>query len=285
MPELNEHVAVVTGASRGAGRGIAHVLGEAEATVYVTGRSVDEAPTTDNLPGTINKTAEEVSERGGTGIPVRCDHTDDSAVETLFERIAAEQDRLDLLVNNVWGGYEYIDGEHVAGSGELFGVPFWEQPLAHWEGMFQAGVRAHLTASRLAAPLMLPHRQGLVVNTTFWDRNRYLGNLFYDLAKAAINRMVYGMARELREYDIAAVALSPGFMRTERVLADDDVEHLERSESPEYVGRAVAALAADPDVLEKSGEILRVGELAREYGFTDTDGTQPPPFTLGDDGD
>lgn len=145
--------------------------------------------------------------------------------------------------------------------------------------MFTAGVRAHLVASCFAVPLMLPHRQGLIINTTFYDQGKYLGNLFYDLAKTAINRLAYGMACDLRAYNIAAVALSPGFMRTERTLVDG-IEDLNVTESTEYVGRAVAALAADPHVMRKSGNILTVGDLAREYGFTDIDGRQPPAFRI-----
>jgi NAD(P)-dependent dehydrogenase (short-subunit alcohol dehydrogenase family) len=278
MGKLQGKVAVVTGASRGAGRAIALVLGEAGATVYVTGRSSRGGPTTDDLPGTIDDTAEAVTARGGTGIAVRCDHTDDSQVEALFQRVGREQGRLDLLVNNAWGGYEQHD---LTG----FLRPFWEQPLRHWDGMFTAGLRAHLAASYFAAPLMLPQGRGLIVCTTAWDRGRYLGNLFYDLAKAAVNRLAWGLARELRRHGVAAVALAPGFMRTERVMA----AHAERpfdlgpTESPEYLGRAVGALAADPEVMQKTGQVLTVGDLAREYGFTDVDGRQPPPFRLPDD--
>jgi NAD(P)-dependent dehydrogenase (short-subunit alcohol dehydrogenase family) len=156
MPTLNETTAVVTGASRGGGRGIAVTLGEAGATVYVTGRSVSTESTTDDVPGTIDETADEVTERGGVGIPVRCDHTVDSDVEALFDQVKQDHEQLDLLVNNVWGGYEYIDGEYVASDPEAFDVPFWEQPLNHWEGMFIAGVRAHLT---LSCPTRRRHRR------------------------------------------------------------------------------------------------------------------------------
>lgn len=281
---LAGQIALVTGASRGAGRGIALVLGEEGATVYVTGRSVRGGPTTEDRPETIDETAELVNTRGGLGISVCCDHTDDADVEALFDRIQREQGRLDLLVNNVWGGYERYDG---AG----FDAPFWDQSLWRWDRMFDAGVRAHFTASRLAAPLMIARRKGLVVNTTFWDRGKCLSGLPYDLAKTAINRLAYAMALELRAYNVAAVALSPGWMRTEAVLRayDTDEEHwheipdLQRTESTQYIGRAVAALAADPKVMEKSGRILTVGDLAREYGFTDYDGRQPPAYWMAEE--
>lgn len=272
MQRLKGKAAVVTGASRGGGRGIALVLGEEGATVYVTGRSVRGEPTPRNLPETIDETAEMVTARGGAGIPVRCDHTVDAEVEALFEHVQKEQGQLDILVNNVWGGYEDF---------ESWDDPFWEQPLWRWDKMFTAGVRAHYTASHFAVPLMLPNHQGLIVNTTFWDRGKCLTNLFYDLAKTAINRMAYAMALELREYSIAAVALSPGWMRTEEVMRHDHTpEELARTESVEYIGRAVVALATDPNIMQKSGNTLMVGDLAREYGFTDIDGRQIPPFRM-----
>jgi NAD(P)-dependent dehydrogenase (short-subunit alcohol dehydrogenase family) len=238
----------------------------------------------EDLPGTtIDDTAELVAERGGVSIPVRCDHTDDGQVEALFKRVKQEQGKLDLLVNNIWGGYENYDGQ-------TFDLPFWEQPLWRWDKMFNAGVRAHYTASRLAAPIMIAQRQGLIVNTTFWDRGKALGSVPYDLAKTAINRLAYMLALELREFNVAAVALSPGWMRTEAVLENFDVtpddrdackiDGLETTESVYYIGRAVAALTADPAVMEKSGCILTVGALAREYGFTDIDGSQPPTFKM-----
>lgn len=274
MALLRGRVAVVTGASRGVGKGIALALGEAGAIVYVTGRS-DAGNTTEGLPGTIRDTADAVTQRGGQGVPVRCDHTSDAEVEALFARVAQEQGRLDLLVNNAWGGYEQYDGPR-------FVAPFWEQPLRHWSGMFESGVRAHLAATRLAVPLMLSNHRGLIVHTTAWDRDKYLGNLCYDVAKAAVNRMAFGMARELQPHHVAVVALAPGFVRTERVLAafakaDRVPENLE---SPEYIGRAVVALAGDANVMAKSGRVLTAGQLATEYGFTDVDGRQWPPFQI-----
>ncbi len=281
---LSGKVALVTGASRGGGRGIAQALGEEGATVYVTGRSTRGGPATKGRPGTIDQTAEMVTACGGVGIPVHCDHTVDAEVEALFERIKQEQGRLDLLVNNVWGGYErYGDAD--------FDAAFWEQPLWRWDRMFDAGVRAHYLASRQAAPIMIAQCGGLMINTTFWDRGKCLSGPPYDLAKTAVNRLAYAMALELRPHDVAAVALSPGWMRTEAVLRayGTDEKHwqqvpdLARTESPQYIGRAVAALAADPNVMEKTGRILTVGDLAREYGFTDHDGRQPPAYRMADE--
>lgn len=274
MSLLGERVAVVTGASRGVGRGIALALGEAGATVYVTGRS-DESGTTEGLPGTVRETADAVTQRGGRGVPVRCDHTADAEVEALFARVKQEQGRLDVLINNVWGGYEQFEWSR-------FAAPFWEQPLRHWSRMFESGVRAHLAATRWAVPLMLSQHRGLIVHTTAWDRDKYLGNLFYDVAKAAVNRMAFGMSRELHPHHVAVVALAPGFVGTERVLAAfaGAGRVPENLESPEYIGRAVVALAADANVIAKSGRVLTVGELAPEYGFTDIDGRQLPAFQI-----
>jgi NAD(P)-dependent dehydrogenase (short-subunit alcohol dehydrogenase family) len=270
---LNGKIAVVTGASRGVGKGIALALGEAGATVYVTGRS-EAGGSTEGLSGTVGETAEAVTQRGGRGIAVRCDHTIDAEVEALFARVGQEQGRLDLLVNNVWGGYEQFDFSR-------FGAPFWEQPLSHWSGMFEAGVRAHLAASRLAAPLMLREGRGLIVHTTAWERDKYLGNLFYDVAKSAVNRMALGMARELQSHGVAVVALAPGFVGTERVRAAFAAAGRPAElESPEYIGRAVVALAGDANVMARSGRVLTAGQLAVEYGFTDVDGRQWSPFQM-----
>lgn len=272
MKLLQGKVAVVTGASRGAGRGIAHVLGEAGATVYVTGRSTRAGLVNPLWPETIEETAEGVTARGGQGIPVRCDHTQDADVEALFARVQAEQGRLDILVNNAWGGYQ--------SDYDSFTANFWEQP-DRWNAMFKAGVRAHLNASRLAAPLMIEQRSGLIINTTVYDRGKFLSNLYYDLAKSSVNRMAYGMALELRPFGVTALALAPGWMRTERVMEyNPSPEELITTESPEYIGRAVVALASDPELLTLSGETLNVGDLAERYGFTDIDGRRVPTFRI-----
>lgn len=291
-------VAVVTGASRGAGRGIALELGATGATVYVTGRSTRAAPFTagqagrygamlaaaalDAMPGTIDDTADEVTRLGGRGVAVRCDHTDDADVAALFARVARDEGRLDLLVNNAWGGHE-------AWGAAGFEAPFWEQSLDQWDAMFTRGVRNHLLAGRHAAPLLVGQGRGLVVATTFWDEGRYLrGNLLYDLAKQAIVRLAHGMAEELRPHGVASVALSPGWMRTELVLAvhgTDEAHWRERpelasTETPRYLGRAVVALAADPQVMARSGGVYRVTDLAAAYGFTDVDGRVPAAFAV-----
>lgn len=262
---LDGVVAVVTGASRGAGRAIAAVLGGAGATVYVTGRSTRADPSAPGRDGSIDETAAAVSERGGVGIPVRVDHVVDASVEALFGRIDDEQGRLDVLVNNVWGGYEQRYDEPEA---PFFG-PFWDQPMWRWDAMFTAGVRAHFLAGRYAAPLLVRHRAerpGLILNTIAWAFGAYLGNVLYDTAKAATARLAFGMAQDLRDHRVAAVAVAPG--------------HLGVDESPEYLGRAVTTLAADPDIMNRTGSDVSVGELARAYGFTDVDGTQPEPFRL-----
>jgi len=289
---LRGQVAVVTGGSRGAGRGIALELGAAGATVYVTGRSTRAEPAPayaqlmalshlSQLPGSIEDTAEELTQLGGHGIAVRCDHTREDDVSHLFDQVKKEQGRLDLLVNNAWGGNESFNGVFVA--------PFWEHPLAHWDTMFDRGVRNHLLASRCAAPMLVDQRHGLIVTTTFWDRDRHMrGNLYYDLAKAAMSRLAVGMAHDLKAFGVASIAVSPGWMRTEFVLAGHQADEtnwrerpaLAKTESPRYLGRAVAALAADAQVMNKTGHVVRVADLASEYGFTDIDGRQVPPFEL-----
>lgn len=269
MTPLQGKIAVVTGASRGAGRGIAFELGSAGATVYVTGRSVRGA-TTDNRPETIEETAEGVTSRGGKGIAVRCDHTDDKDVKNLFEQIGREHGRVDLLVNSVFGG-----SESSLPQGE--GKHFWERPVEHWDAMMVAGPQAYLLTARYAVPLMKQH-QGLIVNLTFFIKEQIAGNLYYDLAMNAVNRMTLGMAKELKDFGVSTVAVCPGWMRTERVSDSGFGPEDGAMETTAYVGRAVVALATDPEVSKVSGSALMVAELARKYGFKDVDGTQPSPF-------
>ena len=293
MKPIANCIAVVTGASRGGGRGIALELGAAGATVYVTGRSTRAAPATTYdrflaqgsfaaMPGSIDDTADEVTAAGGRGIAVRCDSTDPAQVAELFARVEREQGRIDLLVNNAWGGHETL-------THDTLDKPFWEQPLDHWQSMFEHGVRNHIVACQAAAPLFVRQKRGLIVTTTYWDRGRYIkGNLFYDLAKAALCRLAFSVAEELRPHGVTSLAVSPGWMRTEIILAafktDEQswaqVPPLARTESPRYLGRGVAALAADANVHAKTGGVHQVGDLARDYGFTDIDGRVIAPFEM-----
>lgn len=278
MKSLAGKVALVTGASRGVGKGIALGLGEAGATVYITGRTIEEGQAAVDLPGTIYQTAEEVSRLGGRGIAVRCDHTNDEEVTALFQRLRAEQGRLDILVNNVWGGYEfYNDGtEFWAEKG------FWTGPLSRWDKSFQAGVRAHYVASVLAAPMMISQQSGLIVNISFFAAQRDDKGVIYGVAKAADDRMAACMAYELREHQVAVVSLYPGLVRTESVMKAAQYFNLANSESPQFIGRVVAALAADPGLMQKSGQILVAAAVAQEYGIKDIDGQQPCPLTVDD---
>jgi NAD(P)-dependent dehydrogenase (short-subunit alcohol dehydrogenase family) len=266
MARLHGRVALVTGASRGCGKGIAAVLGEEGATVYVTGRSVRGEPTTLGRPGTIDDTADEVTARGGTGIAVRCDHTDDAQVRDVFARIHDEQGRLDLLVNNAWSGYEIGPDPALA---------FWQIQWRHWDLMFSGGLRAAAFASYLAAPRMIEARSGLIVNIT-WVLDRPHGHAFYEVVKNGTNKLTEQMADDLRPFEVACLALSPGFMRLERMNLSPEETAI--TESAEFAGRAVAALAADGRALAKSGSVLTTPALAREYGFTDVDGSQQSPF-------
>ncbi|GEN86896.1 SDR family NAD(P)-dependent oxidoreductase [Oceanobacillus sojae] len=277
MKILDGKVALVTGGSRGAGRGIAVELGKAGATVYVTGRSIRGA-STNNWPGTIDDTVSEIEASGGDAIAVQCDHTNDAETEAVISQIREEYGRLDILVNNVWGAHDLgVDGK-----------PFWELSLKNWDTMFTAGVRAQLATNYFAVPLLRENKQALIIHTTFWDHGKYTGQFYYDLAKNALVRMAYGLAIEVKQDNIAVLAVSPGFMRTELVLkfheADEEnwkkAEDLKQTETPYYVGRGIAALAKDPNVMEKSGQAFRTGDLAEEYGFTDIDGRYIPPFTI-----
>ncbi len=273
---LTGQVALVTGASRGVGKGIALGLGEAGATVYVTGRTTVEGTAASRLPGTIQQTADEVTQLGRVGIAVPGNHRDDAQVTALFDKIRSEQNRLDILVNNIWGGYEYFtDGtEFWKEKG------FWTVPLSRWDTVFDAGVRAHYVASVLAAPLMIAQRNGLIVNISSFAAQRVDRGVAYGVAKAADDRLAACMAYELREHNVAVVSLYPGLVRTESVLANAQFFDLSNSESPQFIGRVVAALARDPNVMQKSGQVLVAAALALEYGFTDVDGKQPRPLTV-----
>ncbi len=274
MKTLKNKIALVTGASRGIGKGIAKGLAEKGATVYITGRTTDEDNKDAKLSGTINQTAKKVNELGGIGIPYKCDHRNDEEVEALFKKIEKEQGKLDILVNNVWAGYENIYNVKKP-EDYIFENNFWELPNKIWDDMFDIGLRSHFVASKLAVPLMLKNKQGLIVNISFYAGQTYISNVPYGVVKSAVDRLSVDMAYELKEYGITSISLYPGLVRTEGVMRNKDFIDLSNSESPLFIGRAVAALAEDKKVIEKSGQVLIAAELAEEYNFTDIDGTQP----------
>lgn len=268
---LNGKVALVTGATRGAGRGIARVLGEHGATVYVTGRSSGgESPT--GRSGTIEEAAAEVNARGGHGIAVRCDHSDDAQVAALVDEVRRTSGRLDILVSNAWGSYEL----------NMDDKPIWELDPEHLDLMITAGLRAHIIMTQFAAPLLRETRDGLVVITTWRigaarkpradGQPGYHRHFYYDVIKTAINRIPVGITEDLRPYGVTALAVSPGPMHD--VAVDTTSDWAQITESTEFVGRAIAALAHDPDVQRHAGTLKTVVDLAADYGFTDLDGTQ-----------
>ncbi|MFE2233174.1 SDR family oxidoreductase [Streptomyces sp. NPDC059442] len=278
---LGGRIALVAGATRGAGRGIAVQLGAAGATVYVTGRTTrGKASEVGRTTETIEETAELVTAAGGEGIAVPTDHLEIDQVEALVARIDREQGRLDVLVNDVWGGEHLVE----------FDKKVWETDLAGGLRMLELGVRTHAITSRLAVPLLIRHPGALVVEMTDGTaeyNTRFRLNFFYDLVKNAPIRMAFALAHDLKDVGGTAVALTPGWLRSEQMLAAFEVKEenwrdavekvpgFEIAESPAYVGRAVAALAADPDRARWNGRSLDSGSLAREYGFTDADGSRP----------
>ncbi|PYR38226.1 MAG: short-chain dehydrogenase [Acidobacteria bacterium] len=259
MNAPGEKVALVTGATRGVGKGVARSLAAAGYVVYGTGRSA----AAENLGAGI------------IGMP--CDATDEQAIAGVVDRIASERGRLDVLVNSAWGGYERMveDGKFT------WAAPFWQQPLWRWDAMLTVGVRGALVASQHAAHLMVPARQGLIALISHWAAQKHLGNVLYGVAKAATDKLTADMARELDKHGVTVVSIYPGLVRTEAVLAAG-VFDLSNSESPEFTGRAVAALAADPLVHRWNGQVVVAAALALVYGFTDIDGKQPRPLTLSD---
>jgi len=289
---LKDKIALVAGASRGAGRGIAIALGEAGATVYCTGRSSRKRsqgrPPTPGRPETIEETAELVTAAGGRGIAIRVDHAEPDEVKKLVAAIKRRHKGLDILVNDVWGGDALTE----------WGKPFWSVNLDNGLRMLKQAIHSHIITAHYAVPLMLGRSRGIIFEITDGDAFYYRGNIFYDLVKISVIRLAFAMARELRKRDIVSVALTPGFLRSERVLEhfgvseanwkeagkkkdensanqNDAPSDFMVSETPRYIGRAVVALAADPKVGEKSGRVFSSWGLAREYGFTDLDGTRP----------
>jgi dehydrogenase/reductase SDR family member 1 len=248
---------MVTGASRGVGRGVAIALAAAGFQVFATGRSIGSA----DLPPAIHR--------------ITCDHLDDSQTRAAFEQLSARADGLDVLVNSAWGGYERMleDGKFT------WLLPFWEQPMHRWTGMLDAGVRAAFVASSLAARTMIPRRRGLIVNISTWAARKHIGNLIYGVSKAATDKMTADMAQELRPHGITTISLYLGLVRTEAVLASKWFD-LSNSESPEFAGRVIAALWSDPALAQRSGQVLVAAAVAIELGVRDLDGKQPRPLTI-----
>lgn len=284
VDSLAGKVAVVAGATRGAGRGIAVELGAAGATVYCTGRSVRGQPSDLNRPETIDETAELVTQAGGRGIAVRVDHTREAEVKALFERIKDEQNgQLDVLVNDIWGGDSLTEWQ----------VPFWNIDVSKGLWMLERALFTHILTSRYGAPLMVARGSGLIIEVGDGDTLDYRGTFLYDLVKTSVMRLAFGMAEDLRTkgegraQGVTALALTPGYLRSEEMLENKGVTEANwrdaakqdasfaKSETPHYIGRAVVALASDPNVHEKSGKALSTWGLVDEYGFTDLDGSQP----------
>ncbi|WP_342424509.1 SDR family oxidoreductase [Paenibacillus sp. FSL E2-0178] len=281
MTDLRGKIALVAGATRGAGRGIATELGAAGATVYVTGRSTLAQRSEYDRPETIEETAELVTQAGGHGIPVQVDHLDPAQVEKLVNRIEQEQGRLDILVNDIWGAEKIIE----------WNVPLWEHSLEKGLRMLRLAIDTHLITSHFALPLLIKNKNGLIVEMTDgiaeYNNQNYRVSMFYDQAKTSVTRMAWALAQELKPYGCTAVALTPGWLRSEMMLehygiqednwrdASANEPHFIISESPRYVGRAVAALAQDPELSRWNGRSLSSGELAQVYGYTDMDGSQP----------
>ena len=275
---LQGKIAVVAGSTRGAGRGIAVMLGAAGATVYCTGRSVRGHRSDLDRPETIEETAEMVTERGGVGIPVRTDHTVEAEVKALFSKVREEQEGvLDILVNDIWGGESLTE----------WNTPFWEHSLRDGLLMQERAVQSHLITSYYGAPMMVERKKGLIIEITDGETYNYRGNLYYSLAKISPIHLAAAMAEELRPHHVTALAVTPGFLRSEQMLEHFGVEehnwrdavqqepHYIESETPYFVGQGIAALAADPNVFEKTGQVLTSWGLSDQYGFSDVDGRKP----------
>lgn len=284
MKPLEGKIALVAGGTRGAGRGIAMELGAAGATVYITGRTTRKEVSEYNRPETIEETAELVNELGGIGIPVQVDHLVAEQVEALIKRIEQEHGRLDILVNDIWGGENLIE----------WSTPVWQHSLEKGLRMLRLAVDTHLITSHYALPLLIKKEGGLVIEMTDgtkeYNENNYRVSMFYDLAKTSVNRMAKALSHELSPYKCTAVSVSPGWMRSEIMLEvfgvteenwQDGIEkdaHFAISETPRYVGRAVAALAMDENRHELNGQSFSSGDLAKKYDFYDLDGSQPDCF-------
>jgi NAD(P)-dependent dehydrogenase (short-subunit alcohol dehydrogenase family) len=278
VPDLSGRICIVAGASRGVGRGIARGLGAAGATVIVTGRSSEAGPRTDQRTESIEDTARIVQMAGGNGFPWRCDHSSEREIDAMLSWALRRFGRIDALFLSIWSGNEGYDGERYP-DGSRFGTPFWRRPSGMLETMAGRAITAQFLTARAVAPAMAAAKSGLIASVSFDTGEGYLGDVFYDLSKAAMNRLSLAFAEELKPHGVTALTISPGFVRTERVK--DCGMGDEATESPAYAGRAAAHLLGDVEIARHAGKVLHVGDLARDYGFQDEDGSQPERFRPG----
>jgi len=253
-------------------------LAEAGATVHITGRTLREGEHPEGIDrgGSLAAVVEASARYDGTVVAHRVDHSSDEETEAVVRQVIADEGRLDVLVNSAWGGYERM----VEGDQFTWVDPLWKQPMWRWDAMMDVGVRSAYCGIRVAAETMAQQRSGLIVNISFWAAQKFMQNVVYGVSKAAMDKMASDVAAQLRQFDVAAVSLYPGLVRTEEVMKNKEYFDMSNSESMEFQGRAVAALAADPRVVEKSGKVFTTADLALEYGYTDIDGYQPRPNTL-----
>lgn len=278
VTDLKGRVCLVTGASRGVGRGVALGLAEAGATVHVTGRTLREGEHPEGLSrsGSLAGVLSAAAAHPGRVTAHRVDHSLDQETEEVVHQVIDLEGRLDVLVNCAWGGYERM----VEGDRFTWIDPIWQQPMWRWDAMMDVGVRSAWCAIRVASETMAQQRSGLIVNISFWAAQKFMQNVVYGVAKAATDKLTGDVAHQMREYGVAAVSLYPGLVRTEDVMKNAQFFDMSNSESMEFQGRAVAALAADPQIMAKSGRVFTSAGLALEHGYTDIDGFQPRPLTL-----
>lgn len=278
VTDLKGRVCLVTGASRGVGRGVALGLAEAGATVHVTGRTLREGAHPEGLSrsGSLARVLSAAAAHPGRVTAHRVDHSLDQETEEVVHQVIDLEGRLDVLVNCAWGGYERM----VEGDRFTWIDPIWQQPMWRWDAMMDVGVRSAWCAIRVASETMAQQRSGLIVNISFWAAQKFMQNVVYGVAKAATDKLTGDVAHQMREYGVAAVSLYPGLVRTEDVMKNAQFFDMSNSESMEFQGRAVAALAADPQIMAKSGRVFTSAGLALEHGYTDIDGFQPRPLTL-----